>query len=68
MSLALATNALSYYRLSSFKTVFIILLVFFCYDVFMVFVTPQFTNGTSIMEAVAFGGKAASDRQRNQVK
>lgn len=67
MSLALAVNALSYYRLGSFKTVTIILAVFFVYDVFMVFVTPQFTNGTSIMEAVAFGGKDATDRVGTQV-
>ncbi len=67
MSLALAVNALSYYRLGSFKTVAIILTVFFVYDVFMVFITPQFTNGASIMEAVAFGGKDASERQGTQV-
>ena len=68
MSLALAVNALSYYRLGSFKTVATILTVFFVYDVFMVFITPQFTNGASIMEAVAFGGKDASEKQGNQVR
>lgn len=83
MALSLAINALSYYRLGTYKTVAVLLSVFFIYDIFMVFVTPQFTQvflyikfkiqiyyqnlkniiiqGTSIMEAVAFGGKDASD-------
>lgn len=94
MAFSLAINALSYYRLGTYKTVTILLSVFFIYDIFMVFVTPQFTKvslgsgnyskneiifhfhipisliyfswnkkkkGTSIMEAVAFGGKDASD-------
>ncbi|RNA03934.1 signal peptide peptidase-like 2B isoform X1 [Brachionus plicatilis] len=60
MALSLAANALSFYRLSKYKTVTIILVVFFLYDIFMVFITPTFTKGTSIMEAVAFGGKDAS--------
>ncbi len=49
MALSLAINALSYYRLSSYKTVTIILSLFFVYDIFMVFITPTFTNGASIM-------------------
>ena len=60
MAISLAMSALSFYRLSKYKTVTIILIVFFLYDIFMVFITPQFTKGTSIMEAVAFGGKDAS--------
>ena len=57
MAFALSINALSYYRLETYKSITILLTVFFMYDIFMVFVTPQFTHGTSIMEAVAFGGK-----------
>lgn len=57
MAFSLSINALSYYRLETYKSITILLTVFFLYDIFMVFVTPQFTNGTSIMEAVAFGGK-----------
>jgi hypothetical protein len=67
MAISLASNALSHYRLSTYKTITIILVLFFIYDVFMVFVTPTFTNGTSIMEAVAFGGKEAADSIRAQV-
>jgi signal peptide peptidase-like protein 2B len=67
MAVSLALNALSHYRLSTYKTITIILVLFFVYDVFMVFVTPTFTNGTSIMEAVAFGGKEAADSIRAQV-
>jgi signal peptide peptidase-like 2B len=63
MAISLALNALSFYRLSSYKTVTIILIVFFIYDVFMVFISPYITKGTSIMEAVAFGGKENSNRQ-----
>ena len=57
MALSLATNALSIYRLSAYKTVALILTLFFLYDIFMVFITPTFTKGASIMEAVAFGGR-----------
>lgn len=67
MAISLALNALSFYRLSSYKTVTIILIVFFIYDVFMVFISPFITNGTSIMEAVAFGGKENSDRQPSDI-
>ena len=38
----------------------IILVTFFLYDVFMVFISPYITKGTSIMEAVAFGGRDES--------
>jgi len=44
MALSLAINALSYYRLGTYKTVAVLLSVFFIYDIFMVFVTPQFTQ------------------------
>jgi hypothetical protein len=44
MAFSLASNALSYYRLSTFKTITILLTIFFIYDIFMVFVTPLFTN------------------------
>lgn len=57
MAFSLSINALSYYRLETYKSITILLSVFFLYDIFMVFITPQFTKGTSIMEAVAFGGK-----------
>lgn len=59
MAFSLSINALSYYRIETYKTITILLSVFFVYDIFMVFITPQFTNGTSIMEAVAFGGRDA---------
>ena len=54
MALSLAINALSYYRLNSYKTIIIILTLFFLYDIFMVFVTPTFTNGASIMASFFF--------------
>lgn len=57
MAVALSINALSYYRIETYKSITILLSAFFFYDIFMVFITPTFTNGTSIMEAVAFGGK-----------
>ncbi|CAF0975830.1 unnamed protein product, partial [Brachionus calyciflorus] len=60
MGISLAASALSFYRLSNYKTVTIILVFFFLYDIFMVFITPTFTKGTSIMEAVALGGKGAA--------
>ena len=65
MALSLAINALSYYRLNSYKTVTIILTLFFLYDIFMVFITPTFTNGASIMEAVAFGGRDATSGEKD---
>ncbi len=68
MSLSFSINILSNFRLSSFKIVVAMLVVFAFYDFFMVFVTPLFTKGTSIMEAVAFGGKYASERQGTQVR
>lgn len=61
MAFSLAVNALSYYRISTYKTVSLILALFFLYDVFMVFITPAFTKGTSIMEAVAFGGRGMTN-------
>ena len=67
MALSLAANALSIYRLSTFKTVALILTLFFLYDIFMVFVTPTFTKGISIMEAVAFGGRD-NDNSNTKVK
>lgn len=57
MAFSLSVNALSYYRLETYKSITVLLSVFFFYDIFMVFITPQFTNGASIMEAVAFGGR-----------
>lgn len=66
MALSLAVNALSYYRISSYKTVTLILVLFFVYDIFMVFITPTFTKGTSIMEAVAFGGKDSAESSTPQ--
>lgn len=60
LALSLALNALSFYRLSSYKMVTIVLVLFFVYDVFMVFISPLITNGQSIMEAVAFGGRDTS--------
>ncbi len=59
MAFSLSVNALSYYRIKTYKSITVLLSVFFFYDIFMVFITPQFTNGASIMEAVAFGGKDA---------
>lgn len=44
MAFSLAVNALSYYRISTYKTVTLILSLFFLYDVFMVFITPAFTK------------------------
>lgn len=44
MAFSLAVNALSYYRISAYKTVTLILTLFFLYDVFMVFITPAFTK------------------------
>ena len=44
MAVSLAANALSFYRLSSYKTVTIMLLIFFLYDVFMVFISPYITQ------------------------
>ena len=40
----LVIEAISLYRLKSYKTVTIFLISFFVYDVFMVFITPLFTN------------------------
>eukprot|EP01127_Copromyxa_protea_P022693 TRINITY_DN827_c0_g2_i3.p1 TRINITY_DN827_c0_g2~~TRINITY_DN827_c0_g2_i3.p1 ORF type:complete len:315 (-),score=55.78 TRINITY_DN827_c0_g2_i3:777-1721(-) len=40
-------------RLPSLKISVILLGLFFCYDIFFVFITPLFTNGKSIMEAIA---------------
>lgn len=86
MAFSLAVNALSYYRISTYKTVALILSLFFAYDVFMVFITPAFTKvyiiyelylirtfiaisiikkGTSIMEAVAFGGRDVTNSAVN---
>ncbi len=59
MALSISVMALSFYRIKTYKSITILLSVFFFYDIFMVFITPQFTQGTSIMEAVAFGGKNA---------
>ncbi len=57
LAISLGLNALSFYRLSSYKMVTIIIVTFFLYDVFMVFISPYITKGTSIMESVAFGGR-----------
>lgn len=66
MAFALSINALSYYRLETYKSITLLLTVFFIYDIFMVFVTPTFTNGTSIMEAVAFGGRENTQSEGGQ--
>jgi len=66
MAFSLTINALSYYRIESFRIITILLSVFFFYDIFMVFITPTFTKGISIMEAVAFGGRDAQESSGSQ--
>merc|ERR1719320_1653836 len=43
-------------KVNSLKVASTLLLLAFFYDIFMVFVTPLFTEGTSVMETVALGG------------
>jgi len=43
-------------KIDSLKIAATLLSLVFFYDIFMVFVTPLFTKGTSVMEAVALGG------------
>ena len=54
-SAALACIFLVTVRMSSLKISTIILFGFFVYDIFMVFITPSFGNGESIMVEVATG-------------
>ena len=44
MAVSLAVNALSFYRISTYKSITILLSVFLFYDIFMVFITPTFTK------------------------
>lgn len=57
---ALVVFSLSQVRLHAFKYVALILVIFFVYDVFMVFLSPYLTGGNNVMEAVVNGGKAYS--------
>lgn len=54
-SAALACIFLVTVRISSLKIATVILFGFFVYDIFMVFITPSFGNGESIMVEVATG-------------
>ena len=45
-------------QLSNLKVGSALLLMFFCYDVFMVFISPSIFGGTSVMVSVATGGGA----------
>ena len=48
MAFSMALNALSFYRISTYKSITLLLSVFFLYDVVMVFLTPQITKVGSI--------------------
>lgn len=56
LCIALLVNIQMAIKIDSLKIASTLLLLAFFYDIFMVFVTPVFTKGTSVMETVALGG------------
>jgi len=56
LCVALLVNIQMTLKIESLKIASTLLILAFFYDIFMVFVTPLFTKGVSVMETVALGG------------
>mmetsp|Transcript_917 Transcript_917/g.1112 ORF Transcript_917/g.1112 Transcript_917/m.1112 type:complete len:688 (+) Transcript_917:240-2303(+) len=67
-SFSLAMMFLATIRLTRFQTAFWVLLAFLVYDFFMVFITPFFGNGESVMLQVATAGAGFEEITSNQTE
>jgi hypothetical protein len=68
LGIAIILSLIREIRIKSFKMVTIVLILFMCYDIVMVFITPLWTsNHKSVMEQVAAGGKVNGGEHKQTV-